>query len=201
MKELPQKEYKKIAVVVLVLLVLLSAIAFLRLRSNKTPGGQKQSVNVAYQIATPTPSGLIGSYSVVFEDKKPKVGQPISAIVSFSAKGKRIVGTDVILHFDPAFLVPDKKLKLLDFFTRYPRQEVDLVKGTIKVTGFQAKNDQPLTTPNVLFIATFQVKKTGATRLWFDFVPGKTNLTTLVEKGTSKNILGIVKDAAITIEQ
>jgi len=51
-----------------------------------------------------------------------------------------------------------------------------------------------------LFYLKVKALKAGETVLSFDYQEGRTNLSNVVEKGTSKNILGSVENARIVIE-
>jgi len=54
--------------------------------------------------------------------------------------------------------------------------------------------------PVMLFTIPFTAKNTGKVTLSFDFQKGKTNLTTLIEHQTSRNILGQADPVNLTVE-
>ncbi|MBI5452711.1 hypothetical protein HY945_04560, partial [Candidatus Gottesmanbacteria bacterium] len=101
---------------------------------------------------------------------------------------------------DPNYLTADNNLIFGPYFDSYPRQEVDNTAGIIKVSGYSPKDLSPLTSATSFFSVSFQAKKKGSGNVVVDFQAGKTNLSTLVERGTSKNILGVVGNEKIVIE-
>lgn len=194
-------EFKKILIVISILILLTIGLFILR-RERKKAVEQaiKNIVPSRKELQTPTttPEVLSGVYKIVFEKESISVGESVNASISFTTDSRILSGSDVILFFDPVFLEPEEDLVVGDYFESYPRKLVDKTKGIIKVTAFGG-NGQIVSTPTTLFTVTFKGKKSGTTTVSFDFVKGRTNLTTLVEKGTSKNILGEVYSATLTI--
>lgn len=196
-------ESKKIFLVTGVLAILLIGIFVIRWQRQKSlsQDGKTGEVTTAKKTPTPTFEPVTGVYYALPSQKSVKAGGKVSVNVAFVAEGKKLDGSDVILKFDPNFLVADKSLVFGDYFSNYPRKEVDNSKGIIKVTGFTPKKADPITVLTSLFTVTFQAKKTGTTKITFDFVKWATSTTTLVEKGTSKNLLGTANEAVLTITQ
>lgn len=187
---------QKIILALFILVVLLLGFLYLR-RSKETRVAVKPAE--PSKAVQPTPYPLSGSYQITLSKNKYKVGEIVTAAIGFTAPNKRIFGTDIVLHFDPKTLEAAAKLSVNDYFQNYPRQEVDKGKGLIKVTAFGPKGDVVSTDVNV-FVATFTAKKAGTTSLSFDFEKRKTNLTTLVEEGTSRNILSEANPVPVVVE-
>lgn len=198
--ELPDThERKKLGMVILVLAILV--VGFFLLRKGRTVPVENKTVRTVPTIAvSPTPAPPSGIYTILPSQSTIKIGESVALVVKFEAPGKRLDGSDVFLRFDPAFLDVGENLVFGDYFSTYPRVTIDRIKGEVKVTGFRANQTAPLTTAAALFTIAFTGKQAGNTAVSFEFAKGKTNLTTLVEKGTSKNILNQVFPATITIE-
>lgn len=193
-KNLSQRQ--KFILILLVLVVL--SFGFLYLRREK-------EVEVAVvptrpiEVIQPTPYPLSGSYGITLAKTNYNVGEKFTAAIEFTVEGREIFGTDVVLHFDPQILGAESTLIVGDYFQNYPRQEVDNAKGLIKVTAFGANKEKPSQNANV-FSVTFTPKKAGVTAISFDFEERRTDLTTLVEEGTSRNILAQANPVQIVIE-
>lgn len=204
MSEKKPAETKKILAVVMVLFFLLLGLILLRRQKNielektlKNNGVAKQQV-----IPSPTPTPLPGVYQLKISKENLKVNENFSLDVFFSAPDKKISGTDLRLKFDPSFLQAETELSFGDFFTSFPRKEVDNEKGMIKVTGFQAKVKESLTAePVKLLTVNFIAVKAGETNIEIVFEKDKTNLSTLVEQGTGKNLLGTANNVTLKIEE
>lgn len=192
------QETKKIGLVVIVLVILLVGILVIR-QQRRLP----ESVSTTNTTeATPTVIKEVppGVYTIEIAPKSIKVGESTSANIMFSAKDKNITGTDVILRFNPEYLEAEEDVVTGDFFSNYPRKEISSKDGLVKVTGFSPVNGSVEDRSVSVFTVKLKGKKAGSTKIGFDFQLGKTNMTNIVEKGTSKNILGQVKEAIVLIE-
>lgn len=127
-----------------------------------------------------------------------KTYETFSLDVVVTAPGKILDGADTIIRYDPK-LVEVTDITPGEFFTNYPRITIDKVIGVIKVTGFSPK-DASLTGDNFIFF-TLQAKAllNGSAKFDFDFEKGKTNLSTVVESKTSRNLLGTATGATVSI--
>ncbi|OGG15530.1 hypothetical protein A3D77_05810 [Candidatus Gottesmanbacteria bacterium RIFCSPHIGHO2_02_FULL_39_11] len=128
-----------------------------------------------------------------------KVGEKTDVTVSMRAEGKSIIGSDVILRYDPMILRADPIITESKFFDIYPRKTVDNVKGLISITAFRPTDQTALTGAKDIATVTFTALKAGTADVSLDFVPATTNHSTIVERGTSKNILGMVVPITLTI--
>lgn len=190
-------EYIKILLVLLVLLFLL--IIGVKIRGQKTfVPATSQTPTIA---AKPTIDIHVGSFTLSADKTQVQVGEALNLTVSFDSLGKKLDGADAILRFDPKLITADKDLVMGTYFTTYPRKEVDNTAGVIKVTAFNIGNTEPVTASTVLFNVTFTAKVAGAATFNLDFDKTRTNLSTLVEQGTSQNILGKVIPATVIISK
>lgn len=200
------QETKKIGIVVLVLVILLVGILIIRQQRKPTESittsNTTSQADINYEEATPTiiKEIPIGVYSIELEPKNIKIGEQTIASISFTAKDKNVTGTDIVLRFNPEFLEAGKDIVTSDSFSDYPRVEANNKDGLVKVTGFSPVNGSVEDRTVNVFTVKFKGKKAGSTKISFDFELGKTNMTNIVEKGTSKNILGQVREAIVLIE-
>jgi len=220
-------EIYKIAAVAVVLLILLGGALFLRQQQRPGQEVKKLPANQVVQptsavgitsaptiaaegmmsgelvgsgIGSPTSYPAVGKYMLVPNDNKVMLDQIIELSAVFSAPGKILDGSDVFLRFDPAFLeVSD--VSTGEYFVSYPRKQIDNKTGFVRITGIRSADETPLASSVSFSRISFKTKKTGTTKVTFEFKKGKTNRTTLVEKETSRNILGNVFPANITIGQ
>lgn len=195
-------EVRKILLVFGILLLLVFVVLYVRQVKQRILSSKLKrpsSQNTLSVTPTVTSFPLSGSYSLEPSVKTLKSGEKVSVQVVFVASGKRLDGADIILVFDPLYFEADPNLELTNFFTSFPRKTVDNKIGKIKVTAFQAKSQEPLSNPVTLLTVSFLAKKPGKTTINFDFQKGKTNTTTLVEHGTSRNILAGVVPVSLEI--
>ena len=193
------KDLLKIVVVVLILLILISTIIVLRIKRrlpSKIEIGQKSSITTSG-----TNEGVrANSMFLVASPGNVQVGSSIKIAAAFYAPGKSLAGADVIVIFDPAYFSSGNATELETgiYFSSYPAKSVDNEKGIIRLTAFRGGTD-PASSAHVIFSTILKAKKTGKTEIKLDYLSGSTNRSTLVEKGTSKNILSGVSNAVVEI--
>jgi len=127
-----------------------------------------------------------------------KVGESINIAIMLHAPGKSLDGADIILDYDPALfdvLTTGGKLTTGDAFPSYPKNRVDSTKGKIYLTGITLEPKPEAVTPDrIMAELVLKAKKEGAGRLSFEWVKGNKSLSTIIENGTSKTLLGDVGD-------
>ncbi|MBI2616558.1 hypothetical protein HYW55_00290 [Candidatus Gottesmanbacteria bacterium] len=193
-------EYKKILVVFVVLVVLLIGTLVLRMQKQNelnlrlTNGNGSSSQGIVPSIPPR------GTYKIVLDKSETYVGETVTATIIFDAPGFTLSGTDAIIQFDESILNAESPITTSDFFITYPRKIIDNEKGIIKITGFQTKETVAVTTPVTLASIQFRSIKAGNTEISFDFVVNSTSHTTLVEKGTAKNIVDAIENAKVSIQ-
>jgi len=190
---LKRNELTKILIVIVVLIFLLMGMVVMRL-GRKTPLTNEGADS---QVATEAQGSMVVQLTI----NEAEPGERLKADVKFNALGSKVYGADAVIRFDPNYLEVDEELEQGYFFAVYPRAEVDNSTGTIHVTGISPKDNDPLTDEKLLFTVYFVPKKAGQTEISLEFQPGATNLSTLVEYGTSKNILGSVTPASLIIKE
>ena len=174
-------EYKRVLMVFAVLILLLVGVVLVRYGNWSSIFQQKGS----------------GRYFLEFDKAELRTGEEAAMTVYFNAPGEVLDGADVILRFDPSLLVVTS-IEEGKYFDQYLRKEIDNTAGNIKVTGFMSSvkaSQQPV----MLFKAKARAKRAGNAFITFDFQKGLSSKSTLVQKGTSKNILSEVTGSNLTI--
>lgn len=200
LKEIHLSNYEKIGVVWGLLVILIVVGLGIRLfQSQFSPSSPKGSKTVVSVTSIPTQEKLIGRMTFNNVPKKVKERESFSLTVDFTAPDKRLDGADAAVSYDPNFLEVEE-ITQGPYFHEYPRKTIDHENGKVKVTAFRAKDESPIRNSVTLFYLKVKALKAGETVLSFDYQEGRTNLSNVVEKGTSKNILGSVENARIVIE-
>lgn len=129
-----------------------------------------------------------------------KQGAEIEVGIILDSKENLVTGADVVLRFDPNFLeVVDSDPKLAGIqidqgaiFSQYLGNRVDTSRGRITVSGL-AEINQPFSGRGVLVKVKFLTKKTGTTKVFFEFQPAATNdsnVASLVAKDILDRVVG-----------
>ncbi|MCL5797589.1 MAG: cohesin domain-containing protein [Patescibacteria group bacterium] len=201
MNQQGSSDYRKILVVVLVLVILLGAIVVIRAQRNAALQKSMEVQKVAPTIIlSPTSLPLVGEYSFSGVPVSVKVGQTFNVSIDFKAPKTVLDGADAYVRFNPTYLKADSVTEG-PYFSEYLRKTIDNEEGMVKVTGFRSKTGDTLDKNVTFFTLSLTAQKSGLTNLTFDFQKGRTNLSTLVEKGTSRNVLGTTGKAVIAIAQ
>lgn len=197
MKQVKKDDQQKILLVFILLIVLLIGIVVLR--NYKAMQLKNQMEPSQYPPITEIVKIPQGRMQVVM-DREAQVGGKIKAQVSIQTDGRELFGSDAILLYDPQYLevADENDLVTGDYFENFPRRQIDAENGVIKVTGF-SPSTSILDEVKPLFSVSFTALKAGQTTVSIDFEKDSTNTSTLVERGTSQNILEEVVNADLTI--
>lgn len=127
-----------------------------------------------------------------------KVGDAIIVDINIFST-KQVDGADLIISFDPKVLTV-KPVTLGTIFSDYPQNTIDATLGKVSISGITAQPGG--VKPNGEFgKLNFVVKAAGVAKISFDFTPGQTVDTNLIESGTGKDILETVNELEINIAQ
>ena len=212
-----KRDLSKIFIVVTILIFLLLGIFFLRIRGRAPVTQEEQGKPLTGQpTVIPTTAVVANSLLVLVSPQSVKVGENVRVVVAFYAPNSIISGSDVRLSYDPEFFSTTYDIDPPaggGYFSSMPRRELNTSLGIVKVTAFGGKNQKTLSPATIFSLnlttkkatsnvaqATSNVAQAGTTEIKLDYQPGTTNLSTLVEKGTSKNILVSVKNAVVEIK-
>jgi len=214
MNKLQPEEVKKFFIVVLLAVVLFCAVVMIRLLRAPENAIPKDQDSKAVQLEPPAPTdiplaipagkmmiSLHDSTQILLNDIKTSaqlnVGETIVTAIRINpGRGESISGADAIVRFDPAKLTVVEPIKTDFDFANYPRKSVDAKSGTVKITGYGIDCDP---CSGLLAAITFKAIAQGQTSIDLDYLPGSTNLSTIAQKGTGRNILGRVEGATVTI--
>lgn len=143
-------------------------------------------------------------------DSSLTVGRAIEMEVNIDAPGITLDGADVVISYDPRLVrvgaignnTANTDLSRGPYFLQLVRTTVDQTAGKITVTGFSPREEmlqKEDTNPVAMFSFPVTALQPGVATFHIEYQPGRSDLSTLVEQGTSKNILTGVHDAVITI--
>lgn len=188
--------YQKIGVVygILILLVIIALGVRFWQGNNLKNATSKSSKSSAAAVVDYTGKLNLESNTTTY-----KVGEGIDLTITFQAPGKKLDGADIVLLFDP------KVVNALGFsegtyFKLVPRKDIDNTVGKVVITALDAVSAEPVSGKKTLGTIHFQAQKAGTSEIRFDFVKGSTTTSSLVESGTSANILGTAEGVTIRVE-
>lgn len=195
-------DFKKVILVVVVLLILLIGLVMVRgskkTTLNNTLNNTLNQTSEKKPTVTVTKAPEIGKYLFSEKSKTVKPGEKFSLVIEFTAPGKVLTGADALVSYDPK-LLQIETVTPAGYFKEYPRKSIDNSLGELKITAFISRDQNKITGNVPLATINFKAIKTGKTQVKFDFITGSDNRSTLVEKGTSRNLLGSVGLANIVI--
>lgn len=200
----------KIIVILAILIILLVGIWFLRqddknaipqISPDKQNETRQEQTNTSIEDVSPTidESQLTAKYKLAYSPSIVHVGDTVRLKIILSAVGELLDGSDIRLQFDPALLQVQGEIDQTSLFQSFPQKSVDNKAGSIKMIAFGGLTD-PLQQDEQIVTINFQAMQKGSAHIWFDFRKGSTNTSTVVQKGTSKNVLGSVDDIYVPID-
>ena len=203
--QLTTSSYKKIGVVygfLVILVVIALGVRFFQSTKLKSSDVTKETVKTkTSDKKVEKKADWTGNISLVSDATSYKVGDNIDLTVLFEAKGKKLDGADFVLIYNPEIL------NAIGFsegkaFSIFPRKDIDNEKGTVKVTALDSTSKEQFGAEKVtLGVIQMQAKSAGTATVNFDFSAGGTNRTTLIEQGTSQNILGLAEGITIRVTE
>jgi hypothetical protein len=197
-------ELNKILIVLAILVVLFIGLFLIRSKRSQELLLQQQKIEGEKQSPTgvvPTTTSLnsvSGVVRITPVRTSVKVGEEFMLSVGMEADGLQLDGADIHLKFNPSVI------EIIDltpgtYFEQYPRNTIDNVSGTIKISAFSSSLLPKLTQAQELFTVKGRAKKVGSDQIMVDFSQGKTSSSNLVEHKTSKNVLEKVENAMIVV--
>lgn len=195
-----ETEYKKLLIVVAFLVVLIVGVMMIRVTQKPSQRDETGVTPQSLEENTPLPTSeteLWGEYRLEPQTVKSSPGAVFTIKTVLVAPKIALDGADIILRFDPEFLTVEG-ITPSSLFSAYPRKEIDNTVGSVHLTGFTSSTTLGNKGETVADIA-FRANKVGTTTITVDFQKNASNRSTIVEKGTSKNVLGSVKGATVQI--
>lgn len=192
--------HKKIGVVYGFLVILLIVALGVRFWQGRNLKNSYTTSNITSSKKIEKKASWTGKISLVSSATSYKVGDNIDLSVVFEAKGKKLDGADIVLLYNP------KVLSAMGFsegksFNLFPRKDIDNKRGMVKVTALDSTSIAQFSTgKDSIGVIHMQAKSAGTATVNFDFSAGSTHKTTLIEQGTSQNILGSAEGITIIVE-
>ncbi len=146
--------------------------------------------------------GLSDPQMVLVADKQAyKVGDNVGVIIRESSGGHSILGSDVSLNYDPAYLEATSSANFHkgNIFPNFPIVSIDNTAGTVRVSGISALKTSGFNGAGVFGGLVLTAKKEGNTSITVNFKAGSTMDTTIIDVNSSANILGSVNNLDIVI--
>ncbi len=158
--------------------------------------GRSQSVLVPQILSMSDPKIVINPAR-----SNVSIGQTVEVKALVITGGKSTDSTDLILRYDPKFLEASSSsvIKVGQIYQDYPVAVVDPGLGEIAVSGVTPPKGQPFVGIGTLATFYFKALQNGKTALTVDFQKGATAESNVVLSGSSKDILGEVINAEISI--
>lgn len=199
-------------------IVFLAGFVFVFVRSIFLPRTDTSNQEASIPIVINEPEGIrvtpteqIGGRLLIHPSvSSMTIGRSIEMEVAIDAPDVTLDGADILLIYDPALVkvgavvnaTANSDLSRGPYFRQLVRATVDEKVGKIAVTGFSPRETLPQkkgTDPVTAFSFPVTALQAGVAVFQIEYQPGRSDLSTLVEKGTSKNILTRADSATITI--
>lgn len=167
-----------------------------------TRSPEKQGTTIPIVVTEPTEVAVESKQNSVKlamfpTNVKLSVGQKDTMSVMVDAPRANLAGGDAVIRYDPQ-TVAVSDIVNGGFFDQLPRTTVDQQRGIIKVTGFSPTLQE---TGATFFSFTLTALQPGQSQFHIEYEQDRSDLSTLVERGTSKNILTGVQDSVVRIVQ
>lgn len=143
----------------------------------------------------------IAKISLISDKSTYNVGEAVPVQIQVDTGGRKIVGNDAVIHFDPTILMATGSAAITkgSALKDYPFLEVDSKLGMVTVAGISSIEESYLG-KFILATINFKAKAVGTTAVTITYTPGDTTDTNLVEAGTNKDILEKVENLNLTIK-
>lgn len=191
-----QEKKKYIIIIVVAILVLEAAWAIFSLRSDTQAEPDSTSVIIEKKSQA--------SLSLTAPKKSIRVDETIEVTVN-ELSGTRTDGTDIVVLYDPKLLsvvLTTQKLPVNvgTLYSDYPLNDLNEKNGQISVSGITSKVGGVV--PKGIFgTIVFKAKAAGIAKLSFDFKPGSTTDSNVIETKVSDDILNKVDNLELEIAQ
>lgn len=111
--------------------------------------------------------------------------------------------TDVVIKYDPAFLVPlgDKFASVGQIYSEYPAVQIDQKNGLIGISGITLPGSEGFSGVGNFARLNFKALKDGQTTIALDYQPNSTADSNVVLSGSTQDILGFADSAQVEISE
>ena len=190
----------KKTLVVAGVILLLVVFAFVARSSKKNVTATPTKSPTTRQPVTPTPAIIRSTMFFEPETVSVKPNQQFTVTVAVDAKGVIVNGIDSIILFDPESVRPISVQKAKDAGNEFYLLRKQIDPNKIILTAAKTKYTATPTLRQSVASITFKSLKPGTTSLSFDFKPGSTTASTIIEAEKSTNILDAVKPLSVSVQ-
>lgn len=128
------------------------------------------------------------------------LGTPFDVGIYLNTNGAKVDGVDVKLIYEPAKLEAQQITPVTSIFPDFPTKRIDAAASKITISATAtAGSPYSNTTPTKIASITFKPLTSGTTTVKFDFTPGATTDSNVVENQTNLDILTSVTDATYSL--
>lgn len=129
-----------------------------------------------------------------------KSGDQVVVDVKLFTGGQTTDSTDLVIKYDPEFLEPSQSFATPgQLYSEYPAVQIDKQAGLIGISGITLPGSNSFSGVGSFAKLVFKALKEGQTNVSADFRKAATDDSNVVLSGSSKDILGSVSDAELTI--
>lgn len=172
-------------------LVILIEVVFVANAISQNPPPPKKSTSKSISDA---------QIALVSDQKNLKLGENLQAQIKLTTGGHPTSGTDVVLKYDPAFFnVLPSSVKAGKIYPDYPIADIDTESGTIRVSGIAGITTKGFNGVGILATVNLTTKKTGNTKISFEYKKGSTADSNVIGVADSTDLLGKVTDLEVNI--
>lgn len=119
-----------------------------------------------------------------------KVNEGVRVTIKISTGGHPTRGTDVILKFDPNYLVAStSSIYKSRIYPQYPQVNLDNKSGTLRISAVSPETNKTFNGVGTLAFLDFKAKQVGKTKIYVDFEKNNTSDSNIIEAGSSNDIL------------
>lgn len=158
-----------------------------------------------FKIPAPGVNALTDATISLIPDKVSyKSGDLVAVKAKLFTGGYTTDSTDLVVKYDPAFLAPEEDTFFAlagDLYSEYPAMQIDRQQGMIGISGITVPGKNSFSGAGIFATLYFTALKDGQTKVSVNFEKGATADSNVVLSGSTKDILGIVKDTDILISE
>ncbi len=128
-------------------------------------------------------------------------GCSFSVDLKLDTTGSSTSGTDAIVKYDNTKLTANS-ITIGQVYSDYPAQLIDSQSGKISISGVSSASQTPFSGAGTFATVNFSVlgtAPTGATAVTFDFTPGSTTDSNVVDSQTITDVLSSVTNGNYTV--
>jgi len=185
------------SILFVVFVILIGAVVMSKNNIKKEEAVSTDNQPILSDNLSPSPIVDNGSLMLKVKDEmSARVNNQTTISVIANSNGKPITGYDVIVTYDPAYLMFVNQTSINTTYTVYPKNE----QGRVILTGTKGLNTQSqIFSDSTLMDLQFRPLKSGNTTVNLEYVAGSKKDSNLVDD-QNKDVLGRVEGVRLTIQ-